>query len=151
MLALVLVAGLGLIPAAALAQQTASIPAKSASTRTGPATMSKAELAARFQDVKGRYATVKTAAEKYLPLDPSDAADLRIKRLRLGSAMRTAEIYQDYAQKQRDELNALTELNEAQSMRMQISLDRWSVMMSMISNLMKKMSPSDAAAGQDTN
>src|SRR5262249_38911250 len=78
-----------------------------------PATMSKSDLAIRFQHIKGQYASIKDATGRYLPLKQTDSVELKQARLQLSSAIRAYEFHEGQTQIQRDKLNQLTALTEA--------------------------------------
>ena len=54
--------------------------------------------------------------------------------------MYSYEVYENYAQKQRDQLNLLVAMSELESLRLQMAMDRLSKMLTNISELLKKMS-----------
>ena len=123
------------------AQQSASLqPA-----RTTPASISKTELAGRFQDIKSRYAGMKSAARKFVPLKAGAPVELRVVRSRIDAAMRSYEINEAQTQKQRDRLNLLSELGEREAMRMQASMDRLANMSELIRRLMNRINESGDA------
>lgn len=136
------------------AQQQAQLPfakpPQSAIKPLPPAT-SKTHLAAGFHRIKTQYVMLKLAAQKYVPANVSDPAGLKQARLQLAAAMRSYEYYEGHTQIQRDNLNTLTALTEADSMRMQIALDRMTRLQTIISNLIKKLSDTGDAVVQNTN
>jgi hypothetical protein len=111
---------------------------------------SKTELANRFREINDRYASIRTAVEKFAPLKPDAALDLKVARLKLVAAMRSYEYYLAKTQKQRDQLNLLTDFSEFESLRLQVSMDRLSKMQALISNLMTKMNDTGDALAQNT-
>jgi len=119
--------------------------------RLAPPTTSKTELASRFQQIKNQYAMLKTAAAKHVAANSSDSQELKQARSQLASAMRTYEYYERIAQVQRNNLDVLTALTEADSIRMQFALDRMARLQTIISNLMKKLSETGGAVVQNTN
>jgi hypothetical protein len=139
------VASLGAFPSQGRAQQTAEIPRLHVVPEvTAPAAarmpVSKAVLATRFQDIKNRYTTVKGTTAQFVPIKPTDSAELKLTRSRLGAAMYSYEVYEAYTQKQRDQLNLLVAMSELESLRLQMAMDRLSKMLTNISELLKKMS-----------
>src|SRR4029077_12923536 len=131
------------LPASVLAQQPDDMPKIKVAqpmVRPAPATTSKAVLAARFQDIKNQYATIKATIEHFAPLKQNDSVELKLTRSKLGSATYSYELYEAYTQKQRDQLNLLVEMSELDSLRLQMAMDRLSKMIDAISSLMKKMS-----------
>jgi hypothetical protein len=65
---------------------------------------------------------------------------LRLTRSKLNAAMYSYELYENYTQRQRDQLNLLVEMSELESLRLQMAMDRLSKMIDAISNLLKRMS-----------
>lgn len=124
------------------AQQSASL---QPAVRTTPATISKTELAGRFQDIKMRYAALKAAAAKFTPLKADAPTELRVVRSKISAAMRSYEWNEAQAQKQRDQLNLLTELSEPEAMRLQASMDRLASMSGLIRRLMNQINESGDA------
>jgi hypothetical protein len=142
-MALAIVLSLLAYPSQALAQQPAEMPKTKltqSAMRAAPVTTSKAVLAARFQEIKNQYATIKLTTAKFAPLKTTDSAELRLTRSKLGAAMYSYELYESYTQKQRDQLDLLVEMSELESLRLQMAMDRLSKMVATISNLLKKMS-----------
>jgi hypothetical protein len=142
-MALAIVFSLLAYPSRVQAQQPAEMPkAKLAQSvmRPAPLTTSKAILAARFQEIKNQYATIKLTTAKFAPLKTTDSAELRLTRSKLNSAIYSYELYESYTQKQRDQLNLLVEMSELESLRLQMAMDRLSKMVETISKLLKKMS-----------
>jgi hypothetical protein len=141
--ALAIVVSLAAYSSQAWAQQTAEIPRIHVAppvTQPARATLSKSVLAARFQDIKNQYTAIKSTTAKFAPVKPTDSAELKLTRSRLGAAMYSYEVYENYAQKQRDQLNLLVALSELESLRLQMTMDRLSKMLGKISELLKKMS-----------
>lgn len=103
------------------------------------ARVSKTELAIRFQEMKTRYADIKMATSKYVPLKSDAPAELKAARLKIDAAMRSYDYYEWLTQKQRDQLNVLTDLTDIEAMRLQVAMDRLAKMRSMISKLMSSM------------
>ena len=131
-------------PSQGRAQQTAEIPRLHVVPQvTAPAAaripVSKAVLATRFQDIKNQYTKVKATTTQFVPIKPTDSAELKLTRSRLGAAMYSYEIYEAYTQKQRDQLNLLVAMSELESLRLQMAMDRLSKMLANISELLKKM------------
>jgi hypothetical protein len=131
-------------PSQGRAQQTAEIPRLHVVPQvTAPAAaripVSKAVLANRFQDIKNQYTKVKATTAQFVPIKPTDPAELKLTRSRLGAAMYSYEIYEAYTQKQRDQLNLLVAMSELESLRLQMAMDRLSKMLANISELLKKM------------
>jgi hypothetical protein len=127
----------------ARAQQTAEIPRMRVippEARSAPMPVSKAVLAARFQDIKNQYTTIKATTARFSPIKTADTAELKLTRSRLNAAMYSYELYESYTQKQRDQLNLLVALNETESLRLQMAMDRLSKMIANMSELLKKMS-----------
>ena len=141
LLAAVLLLGLT-ISFAGEAQQSASL---QPGVRTAPATISKTELAGRFQDIKTRYAALKSAAAKFAPLKADAPMELRVLRSKIGAAMRSYELNEVQAQRQRDQLNLLTELSEPEAMRLQAAMDRLANMGGLIRKLMNQINESGDA------
>ena len=141
LLAAVLLLGLT-ISFAGEAQQSASL---QPGVRTAPTTISKTELAGRFQDIKTRYATLKSAATKFAPLKADAPTELRVLRSKIGAAMRSYELNEVQAQRQRDQLNLLTELSEPEAMRLQAAMDRLANMGGLIRKLMNQINKSGDA------
>ena len=104
------------------------------------AALSKSVLAARFQDIKNQYTTIKATTARFAPVKQTDPAELKLTRSRLSAAMYSYELHENYAQKQRDQLNLLVALSELESLRLQMTMDRLSKMLGKISELLKKMS-----------
>lgn len=127
------------IPVCAEAQQSASMTPSEPQLRMAPATISKTELASRFQNIKTQYAKLKAAADKFVPLKGDAADELRAARSKINAAMRSYELYQGQTQKQRDKLNLLTDLSEMDSTRLQMAMDRLAKMSAAISNLMNQI------------
>ena len=98
-------------------------------------------LAARFQDIKSQYAAIKIDDREICAgqTEPT-SAELKLTRSQLGAAMYSYEVYENYAQKQRDQLNLLVALSETESLRLQMAMDRLSKMLRKISESLKKMS-----------
>jgi hypothetical protein len=124
------------------AQQSASL---QPGVRATPATISKAELAGRFQDIKTRYAALKAAAAKFAPLKADAPTELRVVRSKISAAMRSYELNEAQAQKHRDRLNLLTELSEPEAMRLQAAMDRLANMGGLIRRLMNQVNESGDA------
>ncbi len=141
LLAAVLLLGL-MTSFAGKAQQSASLQPVA---RTTPATTSKTELAGRFQDIKTRYAALKSAAAKFAPLKTDAPTELRVVRSKISAAMRSYEMNEVQAQKQRDQLNLLTELREPDAMRLQAAMDRLANMSGLIHKLMNEINESGDA------
>lgn len=120
-----------------------------ATAQVDRAKASKTELANRFQEIKIQYATVKTATAKFAPLKSDAPSELRVTRLKIDAAMRSYDHYEFLTQKQRDQLNLLTDLSNTDSLRLQVSMDRLSKMNDMISSLMKKMNETGDALAQN--
>lgn len=136
-------AGLVAFPSQGRAQQTAEIPRLHVIPQmTAPARTptSKAVLATRFQDIKNQYTTIKATTARFAPIKPTDSAELKLTRSRLGAAMYSYEVYESYTQKQRDQLNLLVAMSEVESLRLQMAMDRLTKMLANISELLKKMS-----------
>ncbi len=108
--------------------------------RPAAATTSKAVLAARFQEIKNQYATIKSTITIFTPLKPTDSAELKLTRSKLNAAMYSYELYENHTQKQRDRLDLLVEMSELDSLRLQMAIERLSKMIETISNLLRKMS-----------
>jgi len=121
------------------AQQSAGL---QAFARAAPTKISKTELAVRFQDLKTQYAATKSMAGKFVPLKPDSLPELRVVRSKISAGMRSYELTEAQAQKQRDKLNLLTELSEADSARLQSAMDRLAKMSAMIRKLMKGINES---------
>ena len=116
-----------------------------------PATMSKTNLAMRFQQIKNEYAALKDETAQYLPLKQTDTPELKQARLQLGSAIRAYEFQEGQTQLQRDKLNLLTELTETDSLRMQMAMDRMRKLLAIISTQMRKLSGAGGAVVTNTN
>jgi hypothetical protein len=101
--------------------------------------LSKTELAARFRDIKNGYSTIRATAAKYLPLGPGAPVELRVARMRIAAGMRSYEVSENQAQKQRDQLNLLIELTPLESLRLEMSMNRLAKMQAMIAGLMQTM------------
>ena len=145
--------GLSAFPVRVEAQQTAgtsqSKPAR-ATALADRAKASKTELASRFQDIKNQYAAVKSATAKFTPLKPDAPSELRVTRLKIDAAMRSYDYHEFLTQKQRDQLNLLTDLKDIDSLRLQVAMDRLSKMNATISSLVKKMNETGDAMAQNT-
>jgi hypothetical protein len=128
------------------AQQQAQLPA-----RTAPQIVSKTDLAARFAQIKTQYVMLKMSATRFLPPSATDSVELKQARLQLASVMRSYEYYEGQTQIQRDNLNTLTALTEAESMRMQIALNRMDRLQTILANQIKKLSDTGDAIVQNTN
>ena len=153
-MAAAVVTGLLAIACASHAQQQAQLPAAKAAQqppRIDPQIASKTDLADRFASVKSQYVMLKMTAARLVSAGTTDSAEQRQTRLQLVAAMRSFEYYEAQTQIQRDSLNTLTDLTEAQSMRMKISLDRMARLQTIISSLVKKLSDSGDAVVQNTN
>jgi len=116
-----------------------------------PATMSKTNLAMRFQQIKNEYAALKDETAQYLPLKQTDTPELKQARLQLSSAIRAYEFQEGQTQLQRDKLNLLTELTETDSLRMQMAMDRMRKLLAIIATQMKKLSGAGGAVVNNTN
>ena len=142
-MALAIILSLLAYPSQGLAQQPAETPKTKLAQSAGrpvSATTSKAVLAARFQEIKNQYATIKTTTARFAPVKQTGTAELRLTRSKLNAAMYSYELYENYTQKQRDRLNLLVEMSELESLRLQMAMDRLSKMIDTISSLLKKMS-----------
>lgn len=148
----VILLGLWAYPVRVEAQQSAAaLQAKATPepTRVNRTKTSKTELANRFREIKFQYDSVKSAIARFAPLKPDAPSELRVTRLKIEAAMRSYEYSEFVTQKQRDQLNLLTELNDADSVRLQVAMDRLSKMQAMISNLVKKMNETGDAMAQN--
>jgi hypothetical protein len=121
------------------AQQTTELPQMNA-VSPSPTVLSKAALAARFQELKNQYTAIKATTAKFTPVKQTDSAELKLTRSRLNAAMYSYELYESYTQKQRDQLNLLVALSELESVRLQMAMDRLSKMLGKISDLLKQLS-----------
>jgi len=128
------------------AQQSASL---EPGMRETPGKLSKTELAARFQDIKTRYDAIKSAAAKFVPLKAEAPTELRVARSKIGAAMRSYELSEVQVQKQRDRLNLLSDLSDAEAMRLQKALDRLASMNGLIRRLMNQINESGDAILMD--
>ena len=137
--ALAIFANLAAYSSQAWAQQTAEIPRMGVAP-TSPTPISKAALAARFQELKNQYTTIKATTARFAPVKQTDSAELKLTRSRLNAATYSYELYESYTQKQRDQLNLLVALSELESARLHMAMDRLSKMLGNISGLLKKMS-----------
>lgn len=141
--ALAILVSLAAYSSQARAQQTAEIPRMHVAppvTQPARVTLSKSVLATRFQDIKNQYTALKATTGKFASVKPTDSAELKLTRSRLDAAMYSYEVYENYAQKQRDQLNLLVALSDLESLRLQMTMDRLSKMLGKISELLKKMS-----------
>ncbi|MFI5001269.1 MAG: hypothetical protein ACHQK9_15435 [Reyranellales bacterium] len=112
----------------------------------------KALVQARLQQLKGQYARIKTASDRYGPLKPSDPPELRKARADLGATMHSYEDLEREAQALHDKGGAsssLDDLGETESLRLQMTMDRMSKLMDTLSNIMKKMSSTGDAVIQN--
>ena len=143
---------LAAFPVRVEAQQTGSLQPTSvrATAYVDRAKTSKTELANRFQEIKNQYASVRTATAKFAPLKSDAPPELRVTRLKIDAAMRSYDYYEFLTQKQRDQLNLLTDLSSIDSLRLQVSMDRLSKMNEKISSLMKKINETGDALAQNT-
>jgi len=124
------------------AQQSASL---EPGIGEAPAKFSKTELAGRFNAIKVRYATIKSAAAKFAPVAADAPTALRVARSKISAAMRSYEISEAQAQKQRDRLNLLSDLSEAEAVRLQKTMDRLASMSGLIRGLMNQINESGDA------
>ncbi len=137
--ALAVFANLAAASSQAWAQQTTELPQMNA-VSPSPTVLSKAALAARFQELKNQYTAINATTVKFTPVKQTDSAELKLTRSRLNAAMYSYELYESYTQKQRDQLNLLVALSELESLRLQMAMDRLSKMLGKISDLLKQLS-----------
>jgi hypothetical protein len=135
LLGLVILVGISTSAARLEAQQARETqPAPSQSIRTHPA---NAELVGRFQLLKEEYATIKARTAKYVALRPTHPPAVLQTRSQLSSSL----LAYDRAEREiQASLDTASELGEAESLRLQMAMDRQSKLMQEISNIMKKLS-----------
>src|SRR5262249_10097959 len=117
-----------MIPTCADAQKSASLSSVPPAAIEGPIRTSKTELVNRFRDIKTRYAAIRTTAEKYTTLETDAPSQVKVLRLKIDAAMRSYEYYEFRTQRQRDQLNRLVRLEDTESVRLQMAMDRLSKM-----------------------
>lgn len=138
-------------PIYAQGQQSVSLQSETIQTRslTAPTKTAKTELANRFQDIKTQYASIKTATAKFVPLTPDAPPELRLTRSKISAAIYSYNLYEAQTQKQRDKLNLLADLSEAESIRLQMAMDRLAKMGGTIRGLIKQINESGDALVQN--
>jgi hypothetical protein len=111
---------------------------------------SKTELARRFQEIKNQFSEIRAATANYTPLKSNASTELKTARLKLSAAMRSYEYYESQTQKQRDQLNLLTPLTDAESLRLQMAMDRLAKMGTTITGLVNRLNAAGDALVQST-
>ena len=114
-------------------------------SRSATAAATKARLTDRFRQLTNQYGALKPRTLVNVPVRSTHSA---LKQTQLNIVSTTREI-ESLEQDVKNKLDSMSEMGEMESLRLQMAMDRLSKLMSTLSNLLKKISDTEAGITQN--